>query len=129
MRRWRTVAALKAVVKQSLERNDRASSDNRVRKTIPRLWRPNGEELFALLTILNGFKNIFTPYTRTRVTETWFPNPPYFLDSVYYFVPLNRVSSNSSLFESGEIKELESIFIAFTLHVVGNFCRTSLDAF
>ncbi len=73
MRWWQTVVALKPAFIRSLERDDRAIFDNRVRKTIPLLWRPNGEEILALLTILNSFKNTFTPYTLTQVTETWFP--------------------------------------------------------
>ncbi len=58
MRRWRTVAALTAaVVKQPFEPDNRASPENRVWEFFSRL----GEELFALLKILDGFQNIVTP--------------------------------------------------------------------
>ena len=55
MPRWRTVAALTVSVQQSLKRNDRARSDNRVRKLVPSLWCTNSEKLFTLLTVLHGF--------------------------------------------------------------------------
>ncbi len=99
MRRWRqTVAAPTGPVEHPLERVHRISLHNVVWKTIPRLRCPNDEELFALLTVPNVFQDISTPYTRTRVTETWFLYPIYFVKTLDKFKPLNRVTPDSSLF-------------------------------
>ena len=69
MRRWRTVAASTVSVQQSLKRNDRARSDNRVRKLVPSLWCTNSEKLFTLLTVLHGFQNILRHTLKSPKTK------------------------------------------------------------
>ncbi len=71
------------------------SLDNRVWKLVPDLWCPSSEELFTLLTDLNGFENIPTSHTRTRMTETCFFNSTHLLEAIHYFIPMNQITTQT----------------------------------